>query len=111
MEANYTYSRAEDDVTDYNSDFEAFDQTNLRAERAVSAFDQRHKLVISGVFESPSKNVFLKDFSLSPVLSGNSGHPFNIIAGTDVNGDRHSTDDRYINVPRNTGIGPDFWSV
>ena len=51
--AFYTLSKAIDEVTDFNSDFEANDQTNLRADRALSSFDQRHRLVVSGVLESP----------------------------------------------------------
>ena len=43
--ANYTLSKAIDDVVDFNSDFQANDQLNLRAERALSSFDQRHKVV------------------------------------------------------------------
>ena len=35
--ANYTLSKALDEVTDYNSDFEATDQLNLRGERALAA--------------------------------------------------------------------------
>ena len=43
---NYTYSKAIDQSTDFNSDYSAFDQVNLHAERAVSDFDQRHKVVV-----------------------------------------------------------------
>ena len=116
--ANYTFSKAIDEVTDFNSDFQPSDQTNLRGERALSAFDQRHKLVIGGVLETPWKggpgaNVagrIFSGFTLSPILRGNSGRPFNLLAGTDVNGDRHSTTDRPPGAGRNTGLGPDFWT-
>jgi hypothetical protein len=50
----------------------------------------------------------LSGFQLSPVIRYNSGHPFNLLAGTDVNGDRHSTNDRPVGAARNTGLGPDF---
>ncbi|HWP44874.1 MAG TPA: TonB-dependent receptor, partial [Blastocatellia bacterium] len=53
INANYTYSKAIDEVTDFNSDFSAQNPLNLRLDRALSAFDQRHRLVLSGVFESP----------------------------------------------------------
>jgi hypothetical protein len=117
--ANYTYSKAEDDVTDYNSDFAANDQTNLRAERALSAFDQRHKLVVAGIFETPWKggadsNLGERIFSgvtVSPILRGNSSRPFNLLVGADINGDRHPTTDRPPGAGRNTGIGPDFWTL
>ena len=51
---------------------------------------------------------FFSNFQLSPVFKYNSGHPFNLLAGADVNGDRHSTNDRPIGAARNTGLGPDY---
>jgi hypothetical protein len=100
---NYTFSRALDDVLDYNSDFEANDQTNLRAEKSLSAFDQRHKVVLYGVVQS-------HDFTLTPIFRANSSRPFNLLAGSDLNADRHSTTDRPPFAGRNTGIGPAFWT-
>src|SRR5262249_18620311 len=50
---NYTYSKAFSTSTDFNSDFGPQDNLNLAAERGLSDFDQRHKLVIAGVLESP----------------------------------------------------------
>lgn len=115
---SYTYSHASDNSTDYNSDYAPFDQTNLAGENGASDFDQRHKLVIMGVFETPwtgssaqtvAEKIFA-DFTFSPTFRYNSGRPFNLLAGTDVNGDRHSTNDRPIGVGRNTGIGPNYAS-
>ncbi len=105
---NYTYSKAFDTTTDFNSDFGPVDNTNLSAERGLSDFDQRHKLVVAGVLQSPWANPVLSGFELSPIVSYNSGHPFNLLAGADVNGDRHSTNDRPIGAGRNTGIGPNY---
>lgn len=50
----------------------------------------------------------LSGFELAPIVRYNSGHPFNLLAGADVNGDRHSTNDRPIGAGRNTGQGPDY---
>jgi len=108
--ANYTFSKAIDDSTDFNSDFSPNDQTNLAAERALSNFNQRHKIVVASVLESPWHG-FLSGFQLSPIVRYNSGHPFNLLAGSDVNGDRHSTNDRPIGVGRNTGRGPNYFDV
>jgi carboxypeptidase family protein len=116
--ADYTFSKAIDDVTDFNSDFSADDQLDLKGERALSAFDQRHKLVIAAVVESPWRSGpnsgalarFLSGFTVSPLVRGNSGHPFNLLVGSDINGDRHSTTDRPPFSGRNTGRGPDFWA-
>ena len=107
---NYTYSKAKDDVTDFNTDYGPNDQTNLAAERSLSTFDQRHKLVLAGVFESPWRGA-LSGFQLSPIIRYNSGHPFNLLAGTNVNNDRHSTTDRPPGAGRNTGLGPNYFDV
>jgi len=105
---SYTYSKAIDEVTDFNSDFGPMDQTNLAGERGRSTFDQRHKVVFAAVLESPSKNRVLSGFQLAPIVRYNSQHPFNLLAGTNVNNDRHSTNDRPPGAGRNTGIGPDY---
>src|SRR5437764_5076328 len=107
--ANYTYSKAIDDSTDFNSDYAAFNEVNLRAERSLSDFDQRHKVVFAAVMESPWEHSrVLSGFELSPLVSYNSGHPFNLLAGADVNGDNHFTNDRPPGAPRNSGLGPNY---
>jgi hypothetical protein len=106
---NYTFSKAIDDVTDFNSDFGPQNNTNLRLERSLSTFDQRHKVVAAAVLDSPWKGWFFSGLQLSPIVRYNSGHPFNILAGgTDINGDRHSTNDRPLGFGRNSGRGPDY---
>ena len=110
--ANYTYSKAIGTTTDFNSDFSPFDQTFLAGERGLSDFDQRHKVVVAAILESPwTESGFTKDWQFSPIIRYNSGHPVNLLAGTDVNGDRHSTNDRLLGVSHNTGLGPDFFTV
>jgi hypothetical protein len=106
---NYTYSKAIDDITDYNSDYSPFNATCLRCERSRSDFDQRHKVVLAGVFASPfDKSRILGGFQLAPIFSYNSGHPFNLLAGADINSDGHFTNDRPPGAGRNTGEGPSF---
>ncbi|MGA8034643.1 MAG: TonB-dependent receptor [Candidatus Acidiferrales bacterium] len=111
MLANYTFSKAFDDSTDFNSDYAPFNETQLYAERALSDFDQRNKVVVAGVFDSPWENSkILKGFQLSPIFNYNSGHPFNLLAGSDINGDNHFTNDRPPGAGRNSGLGPNFIS-
>jgi hypothetical protein len=105
---NYTYSKGFDTSTDYNSDYGPQDPTNLNLDRALSEFDQRHKVVIAGVFDSPWKQAILSGFQLAPIFSYHSGHPFNLLAGGEVNGDNHTTNERPIGAPRDTGLGPDY---
>ena len=69
--ANYTYSKAHDNVTDFNSDYGPNDQTNLAAEWSLSTFDQRHKVVVAAVGngdEAPSQPWPLKH-SLPVIVS------------------------------------------
>ncbi len=104
---NYTFSKGFDTGTDFNSDYGPQDPTNLGADRALSEFDQRHKVVVAGVFDSPWKNPILAGFQLAPIFTYNSGHPFNLLAGGEVNGDNHTTNERPIGAGRDTGLGPD----
>ncbi len=106
--ANYTYSKANDTTTDFNSDFGPQDNTELNAERGLSSFDSRNKVVLAVVAETTGKGQWLGGWQLAPIYRFNSGFPFNLLAGTDVNGDRHSTNDRPIGAGRNTGLGPNY---
>jgi hypothetical protein len=111
LNAHYTFSKAIDEVTDFNSDFEPQDQLNARADRGLSSFDQRHRFVFSGLIASPAKNVVLRDFTLSPILDANSGRPFNLLTGFDNFGDRHATNHRPFGAGRNIGHGPGYFSA
>lgn len=132
--AAYTLSKAIDDTTDFISELQAADQTRQRLERSLSAFDQRQRLVISGVLESPWSagsgqplgSRILADISVAPIITYSSGHPFNLLFGDDLNGDTNfftdrpvALDDRlrpmFVNgeplvAGRNTGRGPRFAS-
>ena len=105
---NYTFSKGFDTSTDFNTDYGPQDPTNLGLDRALSEFDERHKVVVAGVFDSPWKNPILAGFQLSPIFSYHSGHPFNLLAGTEVNGNNHTTNERPIGAPRDTGLGPNY---
>ena len=105
---NYTFSKGYDTSTDYNSDYGPQDPTNINLDRAVSEFDQRHKVVIAAALDSPWKGSILSGFQLAPIFSAHSGHPFNLLAGGEVNGDNHTTNERPIGAPRDTGLGPDY---
>ena len=113
---SYTLSKGFDTTTDFNSDFGPQDNTNLAAERGLSDFDQRHKVVAAAVIDTGDRGStgwgrISSGFQLAPIFRYNSGHPFNLLAGADVNGDRHSTNDRPIGAGRNTGLGPDFMAL
>lgn len=115
LNAHYTFSKSIDEVTDFNSDFSAQNPLNLRLDRALSSFDQRHRAVISGVFASSVKGdsfseKLLADWVFSPIFTAGSGRPFNLLLGFDANNDGRSQSDRPFSVGRNTGIGEPFYS-
>ena len=115
LNAHYTFSKAIDEVTDFNSDWSAENPLNVRLDRALSAFDQRHRAVFSGVFASPldgdsTVDKIFGDWIFSPIFIAGSGRPFNLLLGFDANNDGRSQSDRPFTVGRNTGIGEPFYS-
>ncbi len=105
---NYTYAKGFDTSTDYNTDYGPQDPTNLNLDRSLSEFDERHKVLIAGVIDSPWRESILSGFQLAPIFQAHSGHPFNLLAGGEVNGNNHTTNERPIGAPRDTGLGPDY---
>ncbi|HWZ51210.1 MAG TPA: carboxypeptidase regulatory-like domain-containing protein [Granulicella sp.] len=98
---SYTWSHAIDDSTDVVSTSDA-PQNNFapNAERSVSTFDQRHRLVLSGVYTSGQVHgagflpgVF-SGFTVAPIIEIASGRPFNVLTGTDTNFDFDPLTDR-----------------
>jgi hypothetical protein len=99
--ASYTWSHSIDDSSDLQTLLKPQNNRNFRAERSNSLFDQRHRFVFSGVLSSPGGwrsgdglHRFLSDFVVAPIFEVSSGRPFNIITGTDTNGDLQSSNDR-----------------
>ncbi len=56
-------------------------QYDLSGEYGSAAFDVRHRVFIGGSIEGPY------GFRLSPLVVANSGQPFDIVVGQDLNGD------------------------
>lgn len=109
---SYTFSKGFDTSTDFNSDYGPQDPTNLAMDRGLSEFDQRHKVVIAGVLDSPWKqNKILGGFQLAPVFTYHSGLPFNLLAGGAINGDNHITNERPFGAPRDSGLGPNYYNL
>lgn len=116
FQVSYTWSKAIDDTTDFITDLQPANQLNLRAERGLSSWDQRHRLVVSGVVKSPfdqstGLGKVLQGMTLSPIVTYSSGHPFNLLLGFDANNDTQANTDRPPFVGRNTGIGPNYFNV
>lgn len=115
VRVSYTFSKSTDDSGNF---FFSTPQDNFdrAAERGRSDNDQRHRLALSGTFNMPSaRNGSLLrriygDFQLGWVFSYASRLPFNIVTGSDRNGDTNNND-RPAGVGRNTGRGFDYASL
>ena len=100
--ASYTWSHSIDDSSDLQTLLKPQDNRLFSAERSDSLFDQRHRFVFSGVIVSPNSwrsssstwRRVLSDFTVAPIVEISAGRPFNIITGTDTNGDLQSSNDR-----------------
>jgi hypothetical protein len=99
--ASYTWSHAIDDSTDLVSNSDA-PQSNFapNAERSNSSFDQRHRFVFSGVYNSGKvgtggfRSAALSNITIAPIFEVASGRPFNILTGSDSNFDFDPLTDR-----------------
>jgi hypothetical protein len=111
---SYTLSKAIDDAGNFFFSTPQ-DNTNLRGDKGLSDNDQRHRLTVSGTFNSPAnlENKFAREalggFQVSYIFTYASRLPFNVLAGSDLNGDSNNND-RALGLGRNTGRGFDFAS-
>lgn len=110
INANYTLAKSIDEATDFNTDYLAQNPLNIRDDRSLSAFDQRHRAVLSAVIISPFENAFLKDFVFAPIFTMGSGRPFNLLIGFDTDGDSRLYNDRPAGAGRNTGRGEAYYT-
>jgi Carboxypeptidase regulatory-like domain len=93
---SYTLSKAEDSSTDFQSNFivqnsgfgrNPSDKLGLplgfdpESERGPTTHDQRHRFVLSGLYELPHA------IQVSGILTAASGRPFTPLAGADLNAD------------------------
>ncbi len=106
--ASYTYSHAIDDSTDLESPLAPQNNYDPNADRSNSLFDQRHRFVFSGVYQTgrlSGSNLWSKlgsNWTFAPIIEAGAGRPFNIITGSDRNFDFGTTTDRPLAVPGGT---------
>jgi outer membrane receptor protein involved in Fe transport len=91
--ANYTYSHTMDDGTFTTFVSTPQDLYRRDLERADSVQDVRHRFVANFVAQGPDKT-FFRNFELSNILNLQSGRPFTIFVGNDVNNDTNPVTDR-----------------
>jgi len=121
FQANYTFSRAIDDTSDYSTLSTPFRPDELSQDRSVSSFNVTHNFVANAVYVTPSHvggnfmSKVLKDIAVSPIVYARSGIPFTLLVpglgGVSGNGTIGRTSEaRPWFEPRNSGTGPDFIS-
>jgi len=114
LRVSYTLSKAIDNTGNFFFSTPQ-DNANLRGDRGLSDNDQRHRLTLSGTFNTPQtiENEFTRKvfggFQVSYIFTYASRLPFNVLAGSDLNGDSNNND-RALGLGRNTGRGFDFAS-
>lgn len=112
--AHYTFSKAIDNFVDWRvENQETGSPINLLGERGPSLQDNRHRFVFSNLWElNYWKHWLARDFALSGIVTLNSGRPYNLLAGVDLNGDGDNPPgDRPAGLGRNVGISPGFANV
>jgi hypothetical protein len=89
--ASYTWSHAIDDSTDLQAPLAPQDSYIPAAERSNSLFDQRHRFVFSGLYQTGKlggngfASKFFSDWTFAPIIEFSSGRPFNILTGNPDN--------------------------
>lgn len=91
--ANYTFSHTMDDGTFTTFVSTPQDLYRRDLERADSVQDVRHRFVASFTVTAPAHG-FLRNFEFSNILNLQSGRPFTIFVGNDVNNDTNPVTDR-----------------
>ena len=121
----YTYSHVIDDRPDATAVVAGTDDGKMlfdpecpRCDRASGDNDQRHRLVISGVWTLNYANslpkpaqVILGGWEISTILTAQSGQPYTGFVGNDLNNDGNSRTDRIPIEGRNSFVAPSTWSL
>ena len=127
LTAGYTFGKVTDDAPDATSVVPfSFDDTkmvsdplNIRADKGPGINDQRHRFVLSGVWNlnyasgmsSAIARGVLGGWELSGIFTAESGQPYSGFLGFDLNGDSNRSTDRTPGQGRNTFYTPKFISL
>jgi outer membrane receptor protein involved in Fe transport len=108
---SYTWSHAIDDSTDVVSTSDAPQNNfNPNAERSTSTFDQRHRFVLSGLYNTARVGgtgwvpAVFSNVTVAPIFEISSGRPFNVLTGDDTNFDFDPLTDRPNAVAPGSGV-------
>jgi hypothetical protein len=124
---SYTFGHVIDDAPDINAvvPFSPDDDSVLlsdpkhpRADRSSGLDDQRHRLVLSGIWQlnyadrsSPWTRATLGGWQIGMILSAQSGKPFTGLVNADLNNDSNQNTDRIPTEGRNSFNLPATWTL
>jgi len=117
LNSHFTWSKATDETTDFNSDYAPNNELDLRADRGLSPFNAAYRVVFDAVYQSPVaggstfRDRLLSGWTLSPVIQYSSWRPFNILTGVDNYDDNYITNHRPWGAGRDIGHGPDLFTT
>ncbi len=125
--ASYTFGKVIDDnpdatsVVPFSGDDAKMvqDPLNLRGDRGPGVNDQRHRLVLSAIWDldsyahsmSRSWRYLAGGWQLSGILTAQSGQPYSAMVNSDLNNDSNSRTDRAPGLGRDTFYLPNFVSL
>jgi len=124
--ASYTFGKVIDDnpdatsVVPFSGDDAKMvqDPLNLRGDRGPGVNDQRHRLVLSAIWNLDgythshrSWRYLVGGWQLSGILTGETGQPYSGMVNSDLNRDSNSRTDRAPGLGRNTFYLPNFVSL
>ncbi len=110
--ANYTYAKSIDVATENQLQDEPQDYLRPDLDRAVSDNDVRHRLTLTALAESPeSWSAPLRHLQFSILNTLQTPQYYDILAGSDVNGDGFPFNDRVGNSGRNTYRGAAYYDT
>jgi hypothetical protein len=109
LDANYTFAHTLDDGTFTTFVSTPQDLYDRSLERANSNQDVRQRFITNFTATAPSDS-FLRNFTLSSIVTLQTGRPFTMFAGFDSNGDTNPVTDRVGDLGRNTYYGDHLYS-
>ena len=109
---NYTYGKSIDVATENQLQDEPQNYLHPELDRAVSDNDARHRLTLTALAESPATWLPpLRHLQFSILNTLQSRQYYNILAGSDINGDGFPFNDRVGNIGRNTYGGAAYYDT
>ena len=110
--ANYVYGKSIDVATENQLQDQPQDYLQPQLDRAVSDNDVRHRLVLTLMAESPSNWIApLRNFQFSMLNTLQSPQYYDVLAGSDINGDGFPFNDRVGAIGRNSYRGDSYYNT